>query len=172
MLTGHSTGHCSTRDPLEPTTFWVNPQGRSFARMRVSDLVRVDSTTGQVVEGDKPVDASATTIHSPVYVARGRGPEQVGGSEGGVEAIVHVHGPHSKGGSFSDSIGPSSGPAARCSRYETAQGCQSGRPNTERAEYSVPAGVLSGGLNGTTVVALMSCIYPRSDRRLPCDRGV
>ena len=55
------TGHCSTRDPVEPNTFWVNPQGRSFARMRISDLVRVDED-GKVVEGDRPVDASATWV--------------------------------------------------------------------------------------------------------------
>ncbi|KAK4685104.1 hypothetical protein P7C73_g5052, partial [Tremellales sp. Uapishka_1] len=89
-------GHCSTRDPVEPHTFWVNPQGKSFARMRVSDLVRVDCNTGAVVEGVRPVDASATSIHAPIYKVRGRGPAQPGGSEDGVEAVVHVHGPHSK----------------------------------------------------------------------------
>ncbi|ORY28976.1 class II aldolase/adducin N-terminal [Naematelia encephala] len=88
-------GHCSTRDPIEPNTFWVNPQGRSFARMRVSDLVRV-SDEGEIVQGDRPVDASATSIHAPIYKSMGRGPGQPGGSDAGCEAIVHVHGPHSK----------------------------------------------------------------------------
>lgn len=67
--------------------------------MRVSDLIRVDED-GNIVEGDRPVDASATSIHAPMYKARGRGPGQAGGSENGVEAIVHVHGPHSKGGLY------------------------------------------------------------------------
>ncbi|KAK4684500.1 hypothetical protein P7C73_g5677, partial [Tremellales sp. Uapishka_1] len=90
------SGHCSTRDPIKPDTFWVNSHGRSFARMRISDLVRVDSLTGKVVEGSLPVDASATGIHAPIYRMRGRGPAQKGGSSQGVEAIVHVHGAHSK----------------------------------------------------------------------------
>jgi hypothetical protein len=90
-------GHCSTRDPVQPDTFWVNPQGRSFARLRVSDLVRVSARTGEVVEGSAPVDASATSIHAPIYRAMGRGPGEQGGSEGGAEAVVHVHGPYSKG---------------------------------------------------------------------------
>jgi ribulose-5-phosphate 4-epimerase/fuculose-1-phosphate aldolase len=64
--------------------------------MRVSDLIRVNDE-GEIVEGDRPVDASATSIHAPIYKARGRGQGQDGGSENGVEAIVHVHGPHSKG---------------------------------------------------------------------------
>jgi len=91
-----AAGHCSTRDPVYPSTFWVNPQGRSFARLRVSDLIRVSAETGEVVEGDAPVDASATSIHAPIYRAVGRGPGEEGGSEGGAEAVVHVHGAHSK----------------------------------------------------------------------------
>jgi ribulose-5-phosphate 4-epimerase/fuculose-1-phosphate aldolase len=57
--------------------------------MRVSDLHRV-SDEGVVIEGDRPIDASATSIHAPIYKAAGRGPH-------GVEAIVHVHGSYSKG---------------------------------------------------------------------------
>lgn len=79
----------------------MNPQGRSFARLRVSDLVRIDSRTAEVVEPlgprSAPVDASASSIHAPIYRQLGRGPGQEGGSETGAEAIVHVHGPHSKG---------------------------------------------------------------------------
>ena len=99
-------GHCSVRDPVEPKTFWINPQARSFARIRVSDLVRVNEA-GEVVEGSAPVDASATSIHAPIYRKRGRGPLQQGGSQTGVEAIVHVHGPHSKGESVNCSTGVS-----------------------------------------------------------------
>lgn len=83
-------GHCSVRDPVEPDTFWVNPQGKSFMRMRASDLVRCRVSDGKMVEGRGPTDASASSIHSQVYRVRGRG------GPSGVESIVHVHGPHSK----------------------------------------------------------------------------
>ncbi|OCF35854.1 hypothetical protein I316_02347 [Kwoniella heveanensis BCC8398] len=83
-------GHCSVRDPIEPDTFWVNPQGKSFALMKQSDLVRCRVSDGKMVEGLAPTDASASSIHSQMYKELGRG------SEGGIESIVHVHGPHSK----------------------------------------------------------------------------
>jgi ribulose-5-phosphate 4-epimerase/fuculose-1-phosphate aldolase len=82
-------GHCSVRDPVEPDTFWVNPQGKSFALMRQSDLVRCSVEDGRMVEGVSPTDASASSIHSQLYKVRGRG-------ETGIEAITHVHGPYSK----------------------------------------------------------------------------
>lgn len=59
--------------------------------MRQSTLVRCAVDDGRTVEGTAPVDASASSIHSQIYKAMGRGP-------GGVEALVHVHGPHMKGG--------------------------------------------------------------------------
>lgn len=43
-----------------------------------------------MVEGRSPTDASASSIHSQLYRIRGRG------GDSGIEAIVHVHGPHSK----------------------------------------------------------------------------
>lgn len=58
--------------------------------MKQSDLVRLSVADGHMIEGRSPVDASASSIHSQIYNTRGRG------GEGGVEAIVHVHGPHSK----------------------------------------------------------------------------
>lgn len=63
--------------------------------MRVSDLVQCRADDGVMVTGLAPTDASASSIHGQIYKARGRGtgPEAV---EGGVEAIVHVHGPHAK----------------------------------------------------------------------------
>ncbi|WWC71191.1 uncharacterized protein I206_105144 [Kwoniella pini CBS 10737] len=82
-------GHCSVRDPMEPDTFWVNPQGKSFALMKQSDLVRCSVEDGRMVEGIAPTDASASSIHSQLYKSLGRGPE-------GVEALVHVHGPYTK----------------------------------------------------------------------------
>lgn len=85
-------GHCSVRDPVEPDTFWVNPQGKSFARMRASDLVRCRVSDGVMVEGRAPTDASASSIHSQIYRVRGRAAD----GPAGIEAIVHVHGPHTK----------------------------------------------------------------------------
>lgn len=58
--------------------------------MKQSDLVRCSVNDGRMIEGKSPTDASASSIHSQIYKIRGRG------GDGGVEAIVHVHGPHSK----------------------------------------------------------------------------
>ena len=44
-------GHITVRDPIDTDTFWVNPMGRSFKQMRVSDLIRV-SHEGDIVEGE------------------------------------------------------------------------------------------------------------------------
>ena len=35
-------GHITVRDPEFPDHFWVNPFGRSFRHMRVSDLILVN----------------------------------------------------------------------------------------------------------------------------------
>ena len=40
-------GHITARDPEWHDHFWVNPLGRHFARMRVSDLLLVNSAGGQ-----------------------------------------------------------------------------------------------------------------------------
>src|SRR5881394_24150 len=62
-------GHITARDPELLDHFWVNPFGRSFKQMRVSDLILV-SHTGEVVEGDAPVNQAAFAIHSQVHAAR------------------------------------------------------------------------------------------------------
>ena len=51
-------GHITVRDPEFPDRFWVNPFGKNFKLMKVSDLICVDHT-GEVVEGDQPVTAAA-----------------------------------------------------------------------------------------------------------------
>jgi ribulose-5-phosphate 4-epimerase/fuculose-1-phosphate aldolase len=38
------------QDPVEPTSFWVNPFGVSWPLLKASDLILVDKT-GKVVEG-------------------------------------------------------------------------------------------------------------------------
>lgn len=48
-----------------------------------------------MIHGTSPTDASASSIHSQLYKVRGRGSGE-GAVKGGIEAIVHVHGPYSK----------------------------------------------------------------------------
>ncbi len=62
-------GHVTVRDPEFPDRFWVNPFGLNFKLMKVSDLICVDHT-GEVVVGDKPVNAAAFAIHSQLHAAR------------------------------------------------------------------------------------------------------
>lgn len=77
-------GHITVRDPEHPDHFWVNPLGRSFRRLRVSDLVLVDHN-GSVVIGDAPVNRAAFVLHSAIHAAR---PE--------VHAAAHAHSPYGK----------------------------------------------------------------------------
>src|SRR5689334_2502128 len=51
-------GHITVRDPEFPDMFWVNPFGKSFRHMRVSDLLLVDHS-GNVVFGTQPVNRAA-----------------------------------------------------------------------------------------------------------------
>ena len=77
-------GHITVRDPEHPETFWVNPYGLHFSMVRSSDLVRVDDD-GEVVEGNRAVNAAAVAIHCAVHAAR---PD--------VTAAAHAHGPYGK----------------------------------------------------------------------------
>lgn len=77
-------GHITVRDPEDVDTFWVNPFGKSYARMCVSDLIRVDSK-GRLVNGTQPVNVSAFMIHNQIHAAR---PD--------VAASVHAHTVHGK----------------------------------------------------------------------------
>ena len=62
-------GHVTVRDPEFPDRFWVNPFGKNFKLMKVSDLICVDHT-GEVVDGSQPVNAAAFAIHSQLHAAR------------------------------------------------------------------------------------------------------
>jgi len=62
-------GHVTVRDPEYPDRFWVNPFGHNFKLMTVSDLICVDHS-GEVVVGDRPVNAAAFAIHSELHKAR------------------------------------------------------------------------------------------------------
>lgn len=62
-------GHITVRDPEVPDHFWINPFGMYFGHIRVSDLVLIDHS-GNVVVGNKPVNAAGFAIHSRVHQAR------------------------------------------------------------------------------------------------------
>jgi ribulose-5-phosphate 4-epimerase/fuculose-1-phosphate aldolase len=77
-------GHITARDPEHTDQFWVNPFGRNFKHVRLSDLICV-SRDGVVVHGDAMVNQAAFAIHSQVHEAR---PEIV--------AAAHSHSLHGK----------------------------------------------------------------------------
>ena len=74
-----NAGHITARDPQHADLFWVNPFGRSFNQMHVSDLICVDHA-GKVVRGEGPLNRAAFIIHSHIHQAR---PEVV--------AAAHAH---------------------------------------------------------------------------------
>ena len=61
-------GHITVRDPERTDHFWVNPFGRSFKQVKVSELLLV-SHTGEVVEGQGLLNGAAFTIHSRIHMA-------------------------------------------------------------------------------------------------------
>jgi ribulose-5-phosphate 4-epimerase/fuculose-1-phosphate aldolase len=62
-------GHITARDPERLDHFWVNPFGMHFSHIRASDLLLVNDH-GEVVEGDREVNAAAFAIHSRIHKAR------------------------------------------------------------------------------------------------------
>ncbi|KAH9458064.1 hypothetical protein MJO28_005119 [Puccinia striiformis f. sp. tritici] len=76
-------GHLTLRDPILKDHFWVNPFGRAFSQMTVSDLLLI-SPQGEIVMGGKPdrqvYNEAAYAIHHAVHSAR---PD--------VEAACHSH---------------------------------------------------------------------------------
>lgn len=64
-------GHITVRDPVDPTTFWVNPFGTAFSLIRVSDLIHVNHD-GKVIDGgaNRMLNAAAFMIHSAIHDAR------------------------------------------------------------------------------------------------------
>ena len=77
-------GHITARDPEKLDHFWVNPFGMHFSQIKASDLILVNHD-GEVVEGNRPVNAAAFAIHSQVHAAR---PDAVG--------AAHTHSVHGK----------------------------------------------------------------------------
>jgi len=62
-------GHISVRDPGDPHTFWVNPFGRYFGALKMSDLLLV-SSKGEVIEGKGMLNKAAFVIHSRIHETR------------------------------------------------------------------------------------------------------
>ena len=79
-----TAGHITATDPEFTDHFWVNPLGKYFGHIRVSDLILVDRE-GEVVKGNAPVNRAAFAIHSQVHEAR---PDIV--------AAAHAHSLHGK----------------------------------------------------------------------------
>jgi ribulose-5-phosphate 4-epimerase/fuculose-1-phosphate aldolase len=77
-------GHITARDPEWTDRFWVNPFGRPFGLVRVSDLLLVDHA-GRVLAGDGRVNPAGYTIHAQIHAAR---PEVV--------AAAHTHSVHGR----------------------------------------------------------------------------
>ncbi|MDP4598734.1 MAG: class II aldolase/adducin family protein [Pseudomonadales bacterium] len=59
-------GHFTVRDPEHTDQFWVNPFGRSFKQMRVSDLILVNHA-GEITQGKGRLNAAAFAIHSQIH---------------------------------------------------------------------------------------------------------
>ena len=62
-------GHITARDPELTDHFWVNPFGLHFSRIRVSDLLLVNSL-GEIAIGDGPLNRAAFAIHAAIHEAR------------------------------------------------------------------------------------------------------
>jgi len=64
-------GHITLRDPVDPTTFWVNPFGLAFTEIKKSDLILVDHD-GKVIDGgpNRLLNTAAYMIHAAIHKAR------------------------------------------------------------------------------------------------------
>ncbi|MCF8564257.1 class II aldolase/adducin family protein [Alicyclobacillus tolerans] len=62
-------GHITARDPEYPDRLWVNPFGKHFGKIKVSDLIMV-THDGEIVHGNGRLNRAAFAIHSSVHKAR------------------------------------------------------------------------------------------------------
>ena len=77
-------GHITVRDPEHLDRFWVNPFTRSFQVVQLEDLLLV-SHSGEIVEGNYPLNNAAFAIHGALHEAR---PDVI--------AACHTHAMYSK----------------------------------------------------------------------------
>lgn len=81
-----TAGHISVRDPVDPSTFWINPLGKHFGLMKASDLVHADGDGNILPDGNQAaINAAGFAIHTAIHKAR---PE--------VHAAAHTHSPFGK----------------------------------------------------------------------------
>lgn len=59
-------GHITVRDPEFADRLWVNPYAVHFSKIRADQLICIDDT-GQVIEGDGPINAAAVAIHCGLH---------------------------------------------------------------------------------------------------------
>ncbi|KAG9240879.1 class II aldolase/adducin N-terminal [Calycina marina] len=64
-------GHITLRDPVDTTSFWVNPFGVAWPLLKASDLILVNAE-GKVVDGGEVrlLNTAAYMIHHAVHTAR------------------------------------------------------------------------------------------------------
>ena len=72
-------------DPVEPTTFWINPYGVHFGLLKASDMVNVNEQGMRVGGAEKPVNTAGFIIHAAIHRAR---PD--------INAACHVHSPYGR----------------------------------------------------------------------------
>ncbi|KAL6942286.1 hypothetical protein ACO0QE_003455 [Hanseniaspora vineae] len=82
-----SAGHISIRDPVDPTTFWINPLGKHFSLMKKSDLVHCNEHGEILPDGNTQcvINTAGLKIHSQLHKAR---PD--------VNAAAHCHSVYGK----------------------------------------------------------------------------
>lgn len=78
---GGISGHITARVPGQPDRFWVNPFGLLAEEVTPQNLIMVDHS-GNVLEGDYPVNVAGFCIHAAIHQAR---PD--------VHCVVHTHSP-------------------------------------------------------------------------------
>ena len=72
-------------DPVDPTTFWINPYGIHFALIKVSDMVQVNEKGERVGGNDLPINKAGFIIHSKIHQRR---PDII--------AACHLHSPYGR----------------------------------------------------------------------------
>lgn len=62
-------GHVTARDPEFRDRFWINPFGKYFGHIKVSDLHLVDMD-GKVLVGEQDINGAGIVIHAAIHAAR------------------------------------------------------------------------------------------------------